>query len=237
LQRVMDLNRWWLALPGVVRALVPGVALAGLGVLAFAEVLDNLIDRDDIFVIDRPVLDALASVRTPWLTTLMTWVTNAFGPVILPILVAAGCAIWAGVTRRWRDPALLVAAMVVSTGIAAIVKLIVARPRPPETLQVVPGFETSFSFPSGHTTGAATLVLVVSFLLWRRHHTWRALAGWLVASALIIALVGGTRLYLGYHFATDVIAGACLGVTTLGLVVAASRWLEWRDEARARASA
>ena len=234
---VMDLNRWWLALPGMIRALLPGLLLAAAGVWAFAGVLDNLIEQDDIFVIDRPVLDALASIRTPWLTTLMTWVTNAFGPVILPILVAVGCAIWAGVTRRWRDPVLLVGAMVVSTGIAAVVKLIVARPRPPETLQVVPGFETSFSFPSGHTTGAATLVLVVSFLLWRHRTSWRALAGWLVASAFIILLVGGTRLYLGYHFATDVIAGACLGLTTLGLVVAASRWLEWRDESRARESA
>ncbi|MFN3866236.1 MAG: phosphatase PAP2 family protein [Demequina sp.] len=51
----------------------------------------------------------------------------------------------------------------------------------------------------------------------------------------MIALVGGTRLYLGYHFLSDVLAGACLGVATLGVVVAIDRWLDLRDETRASA--
>jgi undecaprenyl-diphosphatase len=50
-----------------------------------------------------------------------------------------------------------------------------------------------------------------------------------VGSVVIIALVGGSRLYLGYHFVTDVLAGACLGLVTLGLVVATSRWLDLRQ--------
>ena len=53
------------------------------------------------------------------------------------------------------------------------------------------------------------------------------------AGLALIAVVGGSRLYLGYHFVTDVLAGASLGVVTLGLVVAASRWLELRGR-RAR---
>jgi len=50
-----------------------------------------------------------------------------------------------------------------------------------------------------------------------------------------MALVGGSRLYLGYHFVTDVLAGVCLGVVTLGVVVAASRRLDLRQRRAAAA--
>ncbi|PKQ18857.1 MAG: phosphoesterase PA-phosphatase [Actinobacteria bacterium HGW-Actinobacteria-8] len=212
-----------------VRALLPGLLLTGGGAFAFARVLDQFLDRDDIYLIDEPVLDWLVGMRADGVTTVLTWITNAFGPVVLPLLVGVACAVWGRVAHTWRDPMLLVSAMGMSTVIAVVVKIIVARPRPATDLQVIPGLESSYSFPSGHTAGAATLVLVTAYLLWRHRRGGRALAWWLAASAAIIALVGVSRLYLGYHFVTDVLAGACLGVVTLGLVVAASRWLDLRQ--------
>ncbi len=211
-----------------VRALLPGLLVTAAGAFAFERVLDQFLDRDDIYLIDQPALNWLVSIRVEWLTTVLTWITNAFGPVILPFFVGVACAVWVKVSGKWRDPLLLVSAMAMSTVIAVAVKTIVARPRPATTLQVIPGLETSYSFPSGHTTGAATLVVVAAYLLWRHRRTRRSFVWWLVASTGIIALVGGSRLYLGYHFVTDVLAGACLGVVTLGLVVAASRWLDLR---------
>ena len=212
-----------------VRALLPGLLLTALGLAAFAAVLDQFLDRDDIYLIDQPALTWLVSIRTGWLTTTLTWITNAFGPGILPILVGVACVAWWLATKRWRSPALLLGAMVTSTLIAFVVKVIVHRPRPAPDLQVIPGLETSFSFPSGHTTGAATLVLVTAYLLWWHRRSGRSLAVWAAASVVIVVLVGGSRLYLGYHFVTDVLAGACLGVVTLGLVVAASGWLDERQ--------
>jgi membrane-associated phospholipid phosphatase len=219
-----------------VRALLPGLLLTAAGALAFAAVLDQFLDREDIYLIDQPVLDWLVGNRTDWLTTALTWITNVFGPVILPIFIAVACAVWGKVSGRWRDPLLLLAAMVMSTVIAAVVKTIVARPRPASDLQIIPGLETSYSFPSGHTTGAATLVLVSGYLLWRRRRTRWTLVWWAVASVGIVALVAGSRLYLGYHFVTDVLAGACLGLATMGLVVAASRWLDLRGRRLAAAA-
>jgi undecaprenyl-diphosphatase len=218
------------------RALLPGLILSAAGLFAFIAVLDQFLERDDIYLADQPVLEALADVRTPWLTTVLTGVTNAFGPVVLPLVVGALCLVWARVTRAWRDPALLLGAMVASTAIAVVVKLLVSRPRPEEDLQVIPGLETSFSFPSGHTTGAATLVLVVAYLVWRHRKRTRELMAWAAASVGIVILVGGSRLYLGYHFVTDVMAGACLGVVTLGMVVATSRWLDLRQATQAGSS-
>lgn len=218
------------------RAVLPGLLLTAAGVWAFAGVLDQLLERDDLYLVDQPVLNWLVSVRTPWLTTVLTWITNAFGPTIVPIVVGVACAVWGKVTAAWRDPLLLASAMAASTVVAAVLKAVVARPRPASTLQVVPGLEESYSFPSGHATGAATLVLVTAYLLWRHRHGVRSLAIWSVVSLGTIVLVGGSRLYLGYHFVTDVIAGTVLGVVTLGLVIAASRWLDLRQRRLAGAS-
>lgn len=223
------MRRWFDGLPPVVRAWLPGLALAAAGLCAFVAVLDQFLERDDLYLVDQPMLEGLARQRTPWLTTTLTWVTNAFGPGILPVLVGLACLAWWLKTRRLRHPALLVSAMAASTVLAFVVKAIVHRPRPPEDLQVIPGLETSFSFPSGHTAGAATLVLTLAYLVWSGRRGRARLAALGVVSVVIIALVGGSRLYLGYHFVTDVMAGACLGVVTLGLVVAGQRWLELRD--------
>jgi len=214
--------------PPVWKAILPGAVLVVLGSLAFAWLLDAVLEKDDISSWDQPLLDWMVSVRTPWLTDVMTFVTNMFGPVILPIIVVIACVIWGALSHRWRDPILLAGAMVMSTVLSAIVKVLVHRPRPEEDLQIIPGFETSFSFPSGHSTGASTLVLVTGYLLWRRRGGKSWFAAWIAGSVVVIVVVGGSRLYLGYHFLSDVLAGACLGLVTLGLVVTASRLLDLR---------
>lgn len=218
----------WQQLPPWARALLPGLALSAVALVGFAQILDEVIEQDSFVPWDEPVIQWLADHRVPWLTTVMTAITTVFGPVVLPILVAVGAGVWGLRTKSWRDPLLLVGAMVVATALTSVAKVLVGRARPSDEIQAVPGVEESFSFPSGHTTGAATLVLVTGYLLWRRHRTGRALAGWALASALITGTVAFTRMYLGYHFLSDVLAGACVGLFTLGLVMCVDRWLDLR---------
>lgn len=214
---------------------VVGLALLVLGSVAFGALLDGVLENDDLTTVDHPVLEWLVAHRTAWLTAALTGVTNAFGPTLLPIIVAVGCGLWWWRTRRWRDPALLVGAMLLAVGVSSVVKAIVGRPRPDETSMTVPGVESTFSFPSGHTIGAATLVLVLGYLVWSRRGGAGALVAWVVASAALVALVGGSRLYLGYHFTTDVLAGAALAVAVLGVVVLVDVGLPALAERRAAA--
>lgn len=205
-------------------ALVPGLLLVVLGSVGFGVLLDAVNERDDLSGLDQPVLEWLADHRYDWLTSVFTAITTVFGPYVLPVIVAVGCGIWGAVTRRWRDPVMLVGAMLLSVAISTAVKSLVARPRPADDLQTVPGLESSFSFPSGHTIGAATLVLVGGYLLWREVRTRRFFVEWTVVSAVVVVVVAASRLYLGYHFVTDVLAGICLAVVTLGVVVAVDRF-------------
>ena len=213
------------AVPPVLVAVAPGVLLVAIGVGAFLGIFDAVREQDDLALLDEPVLTWFLDRRTGLSTTLLTAVTDAFGPVVLPIVVALGCLVWVWIAKKWRDPALLVGAMLLSTGISVLIKAAVARPRPGDELMTVPGVETSFSFPSGHTIGAATLVLVSGYLIWSRHRTGRGITVWALASVAVVTLVAVSRLYLGYHFVTDVLAAVSLALAVLGVVVAAHRWL------------
>jgi len=200
-----------------------GVSLVVIGIAGFLGVLDAVREMDDLASLDTPVLEWLASVRSPGLTAVLTAVTTVSGPVVLPILVAVGGLGWGLWRREWWHVLLLLGAMVCSSAVAVTVKLVVARPRPPLDSQLVPGLESTYSFPSGHTAGAATLVLVLAYLLWVRRPTARSLLAWSVVSVVAIGAVALSRLYLGYHFVTDVAASAALGVAVLGAVVLVDR--------------
>ena len=205
------------------RHVVAGSALVLLGVVAFLGVLDAVREMNDLAALDSPVLDWLVAARSPGLTSVLTAVTTVSGPVVLPVLVAVGGLGWGLWRREWRAVLLLIGAMLVSTLVAFGVKLVVARPRPPVDSQLVPGLEVTYSFPSGHTAGAATLFLVLGYLIWARLRTVQAFVGWAVIAVLGTGAVAASRLYLGYHFVTDVVASVALGVAVLGLVVLVDR--------------
>lgn len=204
-------------------AALPGIVLIAVGLLGFAVMLDSVVEQDDFTIFDEPVLDFLVANRTQALTAILLTITFVSGPVVLPIVVGTACLIWGLRTRDWWRPLLLIGAMITSVLLSLAVKSDVARPRPPLEDQVIPGAETTMSFPSGHTISTATLCLVGGYLVWSRHRSRRVLVAWLTTTALATGAVGLSRLYLGYHFVTDVLAAVALAVAVLGVVVVVDR--------------
>lgn len=204
-------------------ALLVGLALVVLGVAGFVGVLEAIRERDDLAELDEPVLTGLAAARSDVVTGLLTAVSVATGPVVLPAVVVLAALGWGLVGRQWWQAGLLAGAMVVSTLVSVTLKTVIARPRPPVDTMTVPGVETTFSFPSGHTIGVATLLLVVAYLAWIRRPGVRPALWWALAVALGVGLVALSRLYLGYHFVTDVVASLSLAVAVLGGVVVLDR--------------
>lgn len=156
---------------------------------------------------DLEIVRALAAHRSPALTDLMraiTWAGSAF--VLVPLaLLCCGWFVHSGMSRQ-------AIAVAVSLGgamlIAGAVKLLVARPRPPvEHLQAV----TGPSFPSGHAMQASAFWLSLALAMGGRGST-RLSTGMRVALASLIAVgVAASRVYLGVHYLSDVIAGLLLG--------------------------
>jgi undecaprenyl-diphosphatase len=123
--------------------------------------------------------------------------------VFLPVLVL----LWR--RRSWWTALWLVTATVLIAPVNSLLKLFFGRVRP-DFAEGGARYE-SLSFPSGHSSGIATLVTVALILAWpllaRRARYW-ALAGGIV----LVVLVGLTRMWLGVHYLSDVVGGWSLGV-------------------------
>ena len=154
---------------------------------------------------DVQILEAIAASRSPTWTSIAQVVSDAGSFALLAPLAVAFVLL-----RRWKRPADDIALVVIAAGSAALpsaVKLIVARPRP--TIEHLSHL-TSLSFPSEHTTQAAAIYLTIAILLSRGlNRGWRELV--IVLAALIALAVAWSRVYLGVHYPTDVIAGLLLG--------------------------
>lgn len=204
-------------------AVALGLLLVVVGLVAVLVIHDAVQEGDDLAEGDTPVLDWLVAARSPAVTAVLEAVSAVTGPSVLPAVVVVACVLWGLRTRSWWQPVLLAGAMAVSTLVSVLLKSVVARPRPPLDTMTVPGSESTYSFPSGHTVGTATFLLTVGYLIWIRSPHVRSLVLWALGTGAGILLVAGSRLYLGYHFLTDVAAGFALALATLGAVVVVDR--------------
>ncbi|MCW2840210.1 MAG: phosphatidic acid phosphatase, partial [Aeromicrobium sp.] len=126
-----------------------------------------------------------------------------------------------------RPAIIAAAAMAVSAGLTVAVKTTFGRARPGATDRLGP-FDSTYSFPSGHTLNSAVFLGLVCLLLVPLLSKRRARLG---AYGLAVALavgVGGSRIYLGYHWTTDVLASWTIATMLLTVVHVVNRHLTRR---------
>src|SRR6476620_11521514 len=190
------------AFPGAVVACAVAALAAGLGVVALA---DGAGEHGDLSANDPAVTDAVVSHRTPVLTVLAHALT-AIGSEVSIGLLTLVVVTWLVLRRRDLAAAAVVGgAMVVGSALTLALKHVVGRARPPAAT-MLGAFDSGYSFPSGHTAYSTVFFGLVAGLLLRE--TQSASQRWLVVSAWIVvsAAIGASRLYLGYHWLTDVLA-------------------------------
>ncbi|MBW0117743.1 phosphatase PAP2 family protein [Pseudonocardia abyssalis] len=189
-------------------------------VLAAASVTDDVVERNGITGIDQPVLDWFVMHRGPVESVAATVITNLGGTLAMTVL-AAVVALWAVSRRHWGRLAFLLAATGTAGALVMAIKALVGRVRPPQSVQLVA--ETTASFPSGHTLGSAVVILTVAGVLLKGTRSAGVRATTVVAAVSAVLMIGLSRLYLGVHWATDVLAGWLLGgAVVAGLVAVAA---------------
>jgi len=136
-------------------------------------------------------------------TMLGTWI------VVLSIVSIAALFLW--LTRHKYSAALLLVASAGGIGLNNILKIGFSRPRP----QVFEWGTTvsSYSFPSGHAMSATVVYITVAYLAARLQKSHVARLATLTVAAFIVAVICVSRLYLGVHYPSDVVAGVIIGLS------------------------
>jgi len=199
-----------------------GVAVAFVMAFLVARVYDAVTEDDGIASLDVPLLHAAMRLRSPWVDGFSAGIVYVFGPVGMPLMAVAAILVLA-LRRRSRTPLILIAGAGVGSLLMTVAgKDVIGRHRPP-LADAVPPFEYSPSFPSGHTLNATVVAGVVGYLLWLHRRTLVAKILCVVVPVGVAVVVGLTRVLLGAHWFTDVVAAWLLGAAWLALVITAHR--------------
>jgi undecaprenyl-diphosphatase len=201
--------------------LIGGAVVLVLALLG-AEVYDNVADDAGLANLDKPTLGMMEQLRSPGLDAFVTGFTNIGGGIGMPILgsILTAWLIWA--SRTWRPLILIGGAAAVSVTATAVGKKLIGRTRP-DHVDAVPPYETSPSFPSGHTLNTTVVIGLVVYLACLQIKRTAARISLIAAGAVFIFAMGMSRVYLGHHWMTDVIFGWVLGLAWVGIVILAHR--------------
>lgn len=179
------------------------LALLFVGVLlplwGFASLAEE-VHEAEVFAFDAPILLAahqLAHAGFDRLFLLFSALGYGYGVIPVDALLVLLLA-W---KRRMREGLFAGMAIVGSALLNVVGKQAFARDRPTLWESIAP--ESSYSFPSGHAMGSMTLALVVILLAWPTRWRWPMVA----AMTLFACMVGLSRVYLGVHYPSDILAG------------------------------
>lgn len=176
-----------------------------------------------ITTFDTGLQSLFLAIRSPELTTFFVYVTELGNT---PMIVFPGLALvaWLILRNKQKYALILLVALVGSRLTTWGLKVLIARPRPEDSIALFT--ETSFAFPSGHTTGAAALYGFLIYFVWRTVKNKNLRYSLSAFFALIIFGVALSRVYLGVHYPSDVIFGLVIGILSvaIGARLTKTRW-------------
>lgn len=178
--------------------------------VVFLAVLQD-VRSDDILRLDARAYSFLVvRMRRPWLTAIMEGFSNLSSPVVIGGMFLMVIAFAPG-----RRPGLCAALnLVCVVGINQFLKYVVHRPRP-EGFRLIS--EVGYSFPSGHSMVSMAFYGLCAWMVWTYERD--KIIRWLccLGFATTVVIVGLSRVYLGVHYASDVIAGFCVSLAWLAI--------------------
>lgn len=193
--------------------LLAGVAIAG-GLWGFIEMAE-LARATEAHQFDTRILLAFREAGAPddplgpaWLEEAVRDVT-ALGSMVVLVMVTAAVIFYLLLVKRWREALMVLVAVGGGQILSSLLKLGIDRPRP----DLVPHLThvQTLSFPSGHAMMSAVTYLTLGAMLAGLAPGRTAKVYVLAVAVLITVLVGVSRVYLGVHWPSDVLAGWCAG--------------------------
>jgi membrane protein DedA with SNARE-associated domain/membrane-associated phospholipid phosphatase len=182
--------------------------LAAAGCLwLFGGVVQDVIAHDPLVRFDQTLATTLHRWATPTATTIFVGISTLGEPVVLMLGVVV--ALFYGWRRQWLHLGTWLTGLGGGEVLNQVIKYVVARPRPVFAQPVIP--ESGYSFPSGHALLSLIAYGLLAYFAVLGLRTWRARTGVVCAAGLLVLVIGFSRLYLGVHYFSDVVAGYATG--------------------------
>ncbi|MES2095725.1 MAG: phosphatase PAP2 family protein [Pseudomonadota bacterium] len=214
----------------------PAVALFALSLLGLGAHLGDELIEGEHFSSDTAILLALrvpGHPQTPvgpaWLLQSAVDISALGGYTLLWLFGIAGLSYLLYAGKR-AEAGWIAASLIGSSVIDGLLKSWIARPRPelvPHLVQVAHP-----SFPSGHAMISAAVYLTLALMLAEAEPGRGAKIALVGFFSVLVVLIGCSRVYLGVHWPSDVLAGWCFGTVWALLVWAADRWMRSKRESR-----
>lgn len=209
---------------GLIIGIVVGLVLCGLLLNGFFQLLDELQDKE-LGWFDNTVTMPIRQLRSPGLTDFMhaiTWMGDRTAYIIF------GVALFIFFYLRYQSlifPLQTGVVLLVSGGLNRWLKDLIERSRPTADQLVETG---TMSFPSGHAMSGIAFFGFLIYLVWRLVSTSRI--RWLLTTLLVllILLIGFSRVYLGVHYPSDILAGYAAGGACLAVFISLFTYVRYR---------
>ncbi len=200
------------------------LSISALMLFAFSQLVWHTIFRDSMDIFDNIVIWLVQYFANPLLNQAMILLTNlGYGNTFTAmVLLSLGVLAF---FRRWLELQILVICLMGSAVLNTMLKLIFQRARP-EAIHLVEAW--GYSFPSGHAMVSLCFYGMIAFLISRNIHSWRGRIAVGAIAVLLISGIGISRIYLGVHYPSDVIAGYAAGATWLAFSISLLMWWEQR---------
>jgi undecaprenyl-diphosphatase len=206
-----------------------GLLVVVLGTTGFVLLADATEDGDGLAAFDPQLTADLVAHRHPPLSNIASAITFLGEVPVLAVLTVVAAILLRVGTRHWRPGLILIVGMLGAAGLTYGLKVLIGRHRPDASVVLGP-VRQGFSFPSGHTLGSTVFFALLAAFLW---HSGASRAVKLVGTAVALLMslaIGLSRIYLGYHWATDVLAGWTVALTWLALIATTYAWLDRSDQ-------
>ena len=194
------------------------------GVAQLSGLVQDYINQDPIIAVDHRLESVFFLLRSPARTQFFSIVTF-FGDAGVVLTIAGTLSVILFFRQRWVCILGLWMSIVCSESVTLLGKVFFQRARPTNALALIQ--ETSYSFPSGHATSAVALYGFIAYLLVRFEKSWPQRIFVLVVTIAIIGLIDVSRLYLGVHYLSDVLAGDLVGWIALLFSISVVEWLTY----------
>lgn len=210
-QTLQSLPKWLREhlLPLLLTIRVGGFLVAALAMWGFATLAEEVLEKES-FALDSQILLTLQQLHSPFLDQVMLGLTFLGDPTVLGIASIASAAILLLDKQRSEATVFLIA-----TGGAVVLNLwlkdLFARDRPELWEQIID--VQLYSFPSGHAMISFVVYSMLAYLLRRHFPRWQSMI--ILGTLLLIVGIGLSRLYLGVHWPTDILAGYAAGLIWL----------------------